>query len=208
MKTGKYFRLSVVFAVVSVMTACLFLLPGCGEDKAAMQAFAEGVVDVMNQLQSKPEVAQEGRTAAMAYMNSGYTDLESAAKAQASYEESGKNDQEAIKELDALQKPDDDAEKIAKELREGILKVDEGNTKFAENYAKAPEQTVEERQATAADVMAPMTLYVDGMTKIVASLKDLKDYVESNDLESVTEVGKWYDQIKGELEEVKKYLTQ
>ena len=88
------------------------------------------------------------------------------------------------------------------------MKVDEGNNKFAENYAKAPEQTVEERQATSADFMPAMTLYVEGMTKIVASLVDLKNYVESNDLDPVTEVGKWLDQIKTELEEVKQYLTQ
>ncbi|MBU4385935.1 MAG: hypothetical protein KKH73_02955, partial [Actinobacteria bacterium] len=117
-------------------------------------------------------------------------------------------DQEAVKKLDALQKPDEDACQIAKELREGILRVDEGNAKFAENYAKAPEQTVEERQATAADVMPAMTLYVEGVTKLVASLTDLRDYVKSNDLDSVTEVGKWLDQIKEELKEVKSYVTQ
>ena len=208
MKTGRYARLLIVLAVVTTMTACLFLLPGCGEDKECMQAFAEGIVDVMDQLQSKPEVMEAGQKAAYAYMESGYTDLESAAKAGESFEESGKNDQEALKNLDALEKPDDDAEKIARELREGIVKVDDGNARFAENYAKAPEQTVEERQATAADVMPVMTIYVEGMTKIVTSLADLKEYVESNDLDSVTEVGKWFDQIKEELEEVKKYVTQ
>ena len=190
------------------MTACLFLLPGCGEDKESMQAFAQGIVNVMNQLQSQSEVKEAGRKAAYAYMESGYTDLESAAKAGESFEESSKNDQEALGDLDALEKPDDDAEKIARELREGIVKVDEGNSRFAENYARAPEQTVEERQATAADVMPAMTLYVEGMTKIVTSLADLKEYVESNDLDNVTEVGKWLDQIKEELEEVKQYVTQ
>ncbi|MBU4241526.1 MAG: hypothetical protein L6427_09805 [Actinomycetia bacterium] len=134
-------------------------------------------------------------------MNSDYTDLESAKKAGESFETSSRNDQEAVKKLDALQKPDEDACQIAKELREGILQVDEGN-------AKAPEQTVEERQATSADFMPVMTLYVESVTKIVASLADLKKYVESNDLESVTAVGKWLDQIKSELEEVKKYITQ
>lgn len=208
MKTGRYTRLLVVFAVVAAMTAGLFLLPGCGGDKESMQAFAEGIVDVMNQLQSNPEVKEAGQMGAYAYMESGYTDLESAAKAGESFEESSKNDQKSLGDLDALEKPDDDAEKIASELREGIVKVDEGNTKFAENYAKAPEQTVEERQATSADFMPAMTLYVEGMTKIVASLADLKEYVESNGLDSVTEVGKWLDQIRSELEEVKSYITQ
>jgi len=208
MKTGRYARLIIVFAVVAAMTAGLFLLSGCGEDKESMQAFAEGIVDVMNQLQSQTEVKEAGQQAAYAYMESGYTDVESAKKAGESFVESSKNDQKAMENLDALEKPDDDAEKIASELREGIVKVDEGNSKFAENYAKAPEQTVEERAATSADVMPAMTLYVEGMTKIVASLADLKKYVESNDLDPVTEVGKWLDQIREELEEVKKYVTQ
>ena len=54
MKTGRYARLLIVFAVVAAMTAGLFLLPGCGEDKESMQAFAEGIVGVMDQLQSDP----------------------------------------------------------------------------------------------------------------------------------------------------------
>ncbi|MCG2796136.1 MAG: hypothetical protein L6427_09800 [Actinomycetia bacterium] len=50
-----------MFAVVAAMTACLLILSGCGEDKESMQSFAEGIVDVMSELQSNPEVKAAGK---------------------------------------------------------------------------------------------------------------------------------------------------
>ena len=117
----------------------------------------------MEELESQPEVAEEGREASMAYMSSGYTDLDNAKKAQESYEKSSTHDQEVLRELEMLNRPDKEAEAIADDFYNGVKKVDEGNAKFAEDLSKAPDQTVEERAATAQNIEPAMSLYAEGM---------------------------------------------
>lgn len=201
-------RAVLACAVTMAVVLCSLLAQGCGESKQAQQEFVDGYLSVMEQLQSKPEVAQEGRTAYMAYVSSGFTDLASAQKAQKSYELSSANDKAAQKQLASLTKPDDKAEALAKSLNNGISEVDEGNVKFAADLGKAPTQTVEQRAATAQDIGPAMSSYVKGMTQIVASLAGLKAYATANDLEGEEALTKWHEQIKGELDMVKQYAPQ
>lgn len=200
-------RKLTIFSAASLATllALAILLPGCGADKAKMQSFVDGYLNVMEALQSNPEVAQTGREAAMKYASSGYTDLESAKKAQQSFEESIKKDQAALVELKAVEKPDETSKKMSKDLQLGVEEVDEGNRMLADNYAKAPGQSVEQRAATAADIGGAMKLYVEGMGKIVSSLALLETYIKDNGLQGGAEAKKWHDQIEQEMEIFKGY---
>ncbi len=207
MRIRKFHAIIVVSAIIGLMTASLALFPGCGPNKEKLQIFVNGYLDIMEELESKPEIAQGGQQASMAYASSGYTDLESAEKARKSYEESMKNDKQALKKLDALERPDKEAEEIADTLYEGVEKVDQGNSKFASDLAKAEDQTVEERATTAQNIGPAMSMYTDGMTKVVDSLDKLLDYIKSNDLEGESETKEWHEQIKEELDTVKKYAS-
>lgn len=199
---------SISLVVAVALLACAFFAAGCGTDKAGMQAFADGVTDVMTTLESKPEVAEAGREASMKYTSSGFTDLESAKKAEESYRKSSENDEAAIEELKKLEKPDDEAKKIASDLQLGVIEVDEGNRMFADSLAKAPAQTVEERAAEAGNVEPELKLYSEGMGRIVGALAALMTYIKSNGLEGYDEAKKWHDKIEGEKEGVDAYLKQ
>lgn len=198
-------NLTVVCLTCVAMAAGIVLLPGCGKNTQAMQDFVDGYLKIMAELESKPEVAAEGREASIAYASSGYTDLESAAKAQESYEVSSENDKSALESLSSLGKPDEEAVEISDKLSDGVTKVDEGNTMFAEGLAKAPSQTVEERAATSADISLAMAAYAEGMGMIVSSLEDLVGYIEDNSLEGTEQAKEWYEKIKSELDMVEQY---
>lgn len=194
--------------ILSALMIAALLSAGCGEDTQKMQAFVDGYIRIVEQLESKPEVAEGGRVASTKYAMSGYTDLKSAEKARLSFVESSKNDEAALKELARLVAPDSSATRIKEQLAVGVARVDEGNKLFADIYAKAPSQTVEQRKASATNIAAPMASYAKGMAEVVASLAALKKYVSDNGLEGMPGVKKWYDRIKGELESVKKYVKQ
>jgi inhibitor of cysteine peptidase len=198
-------RFGAAVSFFIVLALSLSITGGCGTSKQAMQEFVDGYLRVMEELESKPEVAQAGQAAAQAYAQSGYTDLESAEKARLSYVESSKNDAAALADLEKVSAPDDKAERIKDQLTEGVTEVDKGNKMFSEGLANAKDQTVEQRAAAATDIAEPMSLYVKGMTTIVDSLAGLQDYVKENDLEGSAVVTKWYERIKSELETVKQY---
>lgn len=175
--------------------------------RAEMQSFADGAIGVVEKLESRPEVAQAGQQANLAYMESGYTDLESAETARSAFEQSSQNDQEALKDLETLNKPDKESQQIATELGEGVEKVDEGNRAFADGLAKAKDQTVEERAATAQNIGPAMGMYAEGMGKIVDSLEKLEEYVRTNGLDGIDKVQQWLERIKGELQMVESYTS-
>jgi hypothetical protein len=204
LRQRSFLSLTLVF----LLTLAVLSTMGCGQDKQKMQAFVDGYLQVMETLQSKPEVTQAGQEAYTKYASSGYSDLESAEKAKVSYEESSKNDQAALKDLEKLAAPDEKASEIKQQMSLGVVKVDKGNKMFAGKLARAKDQTVEQRAAETENISAPMGLYVEGITEIVASLANLQEYVKSNGLQAEGEVKKWYDQIKGELDLVKQYAPK
>lgn len=198
----RFLIIPLVLALCAVMLAC-----GC-ESKAQMQEFVDGYLRVMDQLESKPEVAQAGQQASMAYVNSGFTDLAAAEQARLSYVESSKNDAAGLAALAKVEAPDEKAEKIKSQLAEGVKTVGEGNKLFAESLAGAKDQTVEQRAAAASNIAEPMSRYVAGMSVIVASLEGLKEYIKTNSLEGASVADGWYQRINGELEGVKQYQQQ
>ncbi len=191
-----------------MMAAYLLLVPGCGANKEKMQTFVDGYLGVVNKLQSKPEIGQQGREAYTTYASSGYTDLESAEKAKKSYEDTLKLDKECLVELDALEKPDEDAEWIADGLYKGVQTIDNSNTEFKNDLEMARDQTVEERSATAQNIQPKMDLWKEGLEKIIESMGSLDDYVKNNGLEGASEIQEWLDTFNEELEMFKQYTSE
>ena len=173
-----------------------------------MQTFVDGYLGVVNKLQSKPEIGQQGREAYTTYASSGYTDLESAEKAKKSYEDTLKLDKECLVELDALEKPDEDAEWIADGLYKGVQTIDNSNTEFKNDLEMARDQTVEERSATAQNIQPKMDLWKEGLEKIIESMGSLDDYVKNNGLEGASEIQEWLDTFNEELEMFKQYTSE
>jgi len=174
-------------AVVCFITVTAFLftaaLSGCGGKDQGKQQFADGVVRLIRENQSQPEIKEEGKEAFQRYYQSGFSDLESAAAAAESFEKSNEKDRGTLQELASLEKPDDRAAEIAAGLEEGIRTMDEGNARYAEELRRAPEQSHEERANIDPAGKAIMErYYLVGLDAIISALEGLSAYVRDNGL--------------------------
>jgi hypothetical protein len=200
-------RRFLIVTTGSVITLCCsaLLLSGCTQGKQVKQDFAYGVLDVVEFLQSRPENALAGQQAGMEYASSGYTDLEAAGKVADSFNAALDHDQAGLTMLAELETPDPESEKIADGLADGVNTVDEANERFASGYARAPEQTVDERAAAAQDIAPIMSTWSDGLDKITASLQNLLDYVKDNDLEGESDIQSWLERFDSEKKMFEQY---
>ncbi len=188
-----------------LIVGALSALPGCGKDQAK-QAFVDGVISVIEKNQSQPEIAEKGKEAFMGYYQSAFTDLESAAKAAESFTLSNEKDAESLKDLQALGKPDSEAEEIADKLRSGIETMDKGNSIYATELEKAPGQSEEERSKVFEATVEAMNLYLEGITAVISSCEMLRDYAEKNGLEGTKDIEKWIEKFTEEKKSIEQSL--
>ncbi len=207
MKSRFIFRASamgIMLAAAVSLSAAAFL-PGCGNKgpDQAKQRFADGIIGIIRENQSQPEIAEEGQQAFAAYYQSGFSDLESAARAAQSFEESNRKDAGSLTELEALEKPDQKAESIASGMAGGIRLMDEGNSLYAEELRKAPGQSQEERANINEAGKSIMEIYyLEGLDAIIAALNDLAGYIKANKLNGADEVQGWLERFRGERKDI------
>lgn len=180
-------------------------MQGCGKNQAK-QDFVSDLISIIEENQSETEIAEEGQKAFVAYYESGFTDLESAAKAAESFTMSNEKDAESLKDLQALQKPDGEAQEIVEKLRSGIETMDKGNSLYAAELEKAPDQSEEERSNVFKATVEAMNLYLEGITAIISSCEMLRDYAEKNGLEGTKDIETWINKFKGEKNSIKQVL--
>ena len=176
---------AMAVAFFTAMTAFLLtaVLASCGGKDQRKQQFADGVVRLIRENQSRPEIKEEGKAAFQRYYMSGFSDLESAAAAAESFEKSNEKDQGTLQELASLEKPDDRAAEIAAGLEEGIRTMDEGNARYADELRRAPEQGPEERANINSAGKAIMErYYLVGLDAIISALEGLSGYMRDNGL--------------------------
>jgi hypothetical protein len=201
----RYYMSALVVILASCMFASMLALTGCGDDQAK-QDFVNGVLSIMEENQSQPEIAAEGQQAFQAYFQSGFADLESAEKAADSFALSNEKDARSLQSLEALEKPDESAEEIASSLRLGIETMDEGNSVYEDALREAPEQSVEERSQIFASTATAMSLYLEGIDLIILSFESLLEYTKANGLEGEQEVDNWYQKFKSEKESIERSM--
>ncbi len=206
--TGEKQRVHVriIMAATALCLAAASLgLQGCGKDQAK-QDFVNGLISIIEDNQSQPEIAEKGRSAFMAYYRSAFTDLESAAAAAESFTLSNEKDAGSLARLQALEKPDGQAEEIAAGLREGIETMDRGNAFFASELARAPEQSVEERSMIFQSTEEAMALYLDGISAIISACEMLRDYAKEHGLDGVADIEKWIEKFGAEKESIERSM--
>ena len=197
----------LVSALAVSLVAASLGLQGCGKDQAK-QDFVDGVISIIEKNQSQPEIAEKGRNAFMAYYRSAFTDLESAAAAAESFTLSNEKDARSLQDLQALGKPDAEAEEIAGKLRSGIETMDEGNAVYASELEKAPGQSVEERSKVFQATAGAMDLYLDGISAIISSCEMLGEYAKKHGLDGAAEISKWVDKFTEERESIEEAAGQ
>jgi hypothetical protein len=201
----RYYVLVLAVTLAFCMLASTLALTGCGNDQAK-QDFVNGILSLIEENQSQPEIAAEGQQAFQAYFQSGFSDLESAEKAADSFASSNEKDALSLQSLDALEKPDESAEEIAATLRLGILTMDEGNSVYEDALREAPEQSEEERSQIFASTGAAMSLYLEGIDLIISSFESLLEYTKTNGLEGEQEVDNWYRKFQSEKESIEQSM--
>jgi hypothetical protein len=188
----------ILMAVMAVsLVAATAGLQGCGSDQSK-QDFVDSVLSIIEENQSNTEIVQEGQVAFQAYYQSGFTDLESAAGAAESFVKSNEKDALSLQKLRELDKPDEAAQEIVDTLASGIETMDEGNSAYAEELGKAPEQSVEERSQIFVIAVDVMGVYLEGIDDIIASCAQLLDYAQTNGLEGEQEIEDWYNKFQAE----------
>jgi hypothetical protein len=201
----RYYVPVLVMVLAACMLASLLALTGCGDDQAK-QDFVNGMLSIMEENQSQPEIAAEGQQAFLAYSESGFTDLESAKKAADSFAASNEKDAQSLQRLDALEKPDESAQEVASTLQLGNLTMDEGNTIYEDALREAPEQSEEERSQIFASTGVAMSLYLEGIEHIISAFESLLEYTKTNGLEGEQEVDSWYQKFKSEKESIEQSM--
>ncbi|MBN2026712.1 MAG: hypothetical protein JW854_08155 [Actinobacteria bacterium] len=200
---------SLMLALTAGLAVCMFAalsgLTGCGSDQSK-QDFVNGVLSIIEENQSQTEIAQEGQAAFTAYYQSGFTDLESAAAAAESFVKSNDKDELSLQELEALEKPDEAAQGIVDVLVAGIETMDDGNSVYVEELAKAPEQSVEERSQVFVAAGQVMGIYIEGISAIIVSCDLLLDYVQTNGLDGEEKIQSWHDKFQAEKENLEQAL--
>lgn len=191
---------------IAMLILALLFVPGCGS-KDKKQDFVNDYLNVIDNLRADPGIAEEGRKAALAYQRSGCTDLESADIARESYEMSIEKDQETLKTIESMVKPDKEAENIAAGLSRGIEKIDEASSEYADKYRVARDQSVEERIASSQDIKPIMETIMDGLTEIKGSLDILLSYIEDNGLEGEEEVRVWFNLIDTQISNLESSIS-
>ncbi|MBN2168822.1 MAG: hypothetical protein JW738_06215 [Actinobacteria bacterium] len=196
-------------AVSALLAAVILLMPlistGCNS-KEAKQKFVDRYIEIVESLESDPKIAQEGREAFIKYARSGYTDLKSADMARESYEASIVKDEEGLESLEQMNKPDSQSEEIAKDLEDGIAKVDEANNEFSVALSNAKDQTIEERALISEKAPVVLSITAIGMESILSSMERLIEYIANNNLEGNENIEEWYDRLKSEYEGLKGYV--
>ncbi|MBC7246915.1 MAG: hypothetical protein H5T73_03930 [Actinobacteria bacterium] len=204
--TGKRWLVPVLLGALALSSVAATLgLQGCGKDQAK-QDFVDGVIAIIEENQSQPEIAAQGQAALTAYYESGFTDLASAAAAAQSFIASNEKDTRSLDDLRVLQKPDGEAGEIADTLRSGIEIMDEGNSVFASELEKAPRQSVEERSELLGSTMEAMNLYLEGISAIISSCEMLRDYAKKYGLDGHEDIQTWIDKFTGEKESIEKAI--
>ncbi|MBN1288375.1 MAG: hypothetical protein JXA49_01895 [Actinobacteria bacterium] len=195
--------------VSAFVTAILLIVSlaayGCN-DREAKQSFVDRYIEIMDNMESDPKIAQEGGEAFIRYARSGYSDLESADIARESYEASIVKDGEGLEALEKMNKPDGQSEEIAKDLEDGILKVDEANNEFSIALANAKDQTIDERASISEKVPVVLSITATGMESILSSMEKLIKYIDTGDLKGKENIEEWYDRIKTEYEGLRNYV--
>jgi hypothetical protein len=200
---------SSALIIMAGITVCLVAtslgFAGCGSDQSK-QDFVNGMLSIIEENQAQPEIAEAGQAAFQVYHQSGFTDLESAAAAADSFNKSNEKDDLSLRDLEALQKPDENAEEIAGIFGSGIDTMDEGNTVYARELDKAPGQSVEERSQIFAASGEAMGDYLEGIADIIASFELLLDYVKDNGLEGEEDIQGWLDGFHSEKDSIEQSL--
>ncbi len=197
------------FVTILAMLVALFItvaslgLQGCGKDQSK-QKFVDGIISIIEENQSQPEIEEKGEAAFTSYYQSGFTDLESAAAAEKSFNMSNEKDRKSLESLHSMEKPDMKAQEIVDKLVAGVETMDEGNTIFAKELLKAPSQSVEERSKIFVTAAHAMELYIEGLKTIIASCELLQDYIKANSLEGADKIKKWIDKFVQEKESIER----
>lgn len=194
-------------AVLGTIIAASLILQGCGGDHTK-QDFVNEILSIMEQNQaSSPDLSKEGAEAFQAYYVSGFTDLESAQKVADTYRKSNEKDEVSLSQLEGMNKPDADAQRITDKLRRGIETMDGGNSINIEELEKAPQQTVEERALILEKSGEALGVYLEGMNLLIDSFQELLDYVQANGLEGADAVQVWLDSFQQEKEGIEESLS-
>lgn len=186
----------------------VILFQACGQTKDDQQKYVDGYLKVVSEIKNRADVIKKGQEAIIAYRKSNFMDIDNAEIAKNVLLEGIKLDSLALNNLLELNAPDDAAKEITMDMKRGIDAVSQGNKLFAENYAKAKTQNLEERKETILNVKPGLTSLAQGLNAVVVSMIKLDKYITSNDLKGRDDLALWFKQFKLERDNLRSFINE
>jgi hypothetical protein len=193
---------------VFILLSSIILLQACGRNKDNMQTFVNNYIEIVKDLKNpaREGIIKKRAEAIIAYRKSGFTDIDNAEKAKNSLFEVIILDSISLQRVKTFKNPDPIAEKITRNLMQGINSIILGNIIFASNYSKAKDQNIEERRVTILNVMPGMKYLAEGLNSMVTSMESMQVYIKDNKLKGTEELAPWYTAFKLDNDNIKAFL--
>jgi hypothetical protein len=173
-----------------------------------MQTFVNNYIEIVKDLKNpaREGIIKKRAEAIIAYRKSGFTDIDNAEKAKNYLLEGIMLDSISLQGVKTFKNPDPIAEKITRNLMQGINSIILGNIIFASNYSKAKDQNIEERRVTILNVMPGMKYLAEGLNSMVTSMESMQVYIKDNKLKGTEELAPWYTAFKLDNDNIKAFL--
>ena len=193
---------------VLILLSSIILMQACGRNKDNMQTFVNNYIEIVKGLKNQTQVGiiKKGAEAIIAYRKSGFTDIDNAERAKNSLLEGIILDSVSLQRVKTLKSPDPIAEKITRNLMQGINSVILGNVIFASNYSKAKDQNIEERKVTILNVIPGMKCLAEGLNSMVTSMESMQVYIKDYNLKGIEDLADWYAAFKLDNDNIKAFL--
>lgn len=199
-------KVSLIVIKNIIFLTIIILFQACAQNKDDQQKYVNGYLKIVSEMKDRSDVIKKGQEAIIAYRKSDFTDVDNAELAKDALTEGIKLDSISLTHLQQLDTPDEVSKEISMDLKRGIDAVSEGNRLFASNYAKAKNQTIEERKTTILNVKPGLISLAQGVNAVVVSMTKLDKYITDNKLEGREQLLSWFKQFKLERDNLRNFI--
>jgi hypothetical protein len=175
-------------ALVAACAMALLVLPAGCREAEQMQSFSDHVISLVRERVENGGAASSASRNLLRYIESGFSDLDSARKAAADLGQVHELDLELLRKIEAIKEPDTRASDILLSLRKGFQEVDNGNYAVKKELENAERQGLHERATLFDRIIPALEESASGLRTVISALDSLQQYIRENQLEGMAEL--------------------
>ncbi|MEJ5187149.1 MAG: hypothetical protein WHT46_08720 [Candidatus Geothermincolales bacterium] len=195
-----------IFSISLVLAMSFLLLFGGCREAEQMQAFSDQVISIVRERFEDSATATSASRNLAAYLESGFSDLESARKAASDLGQVHESDLELVRKIEEIREPDAMASDILLSLRRGFQAVDNGNYAVKKELENAERQDRNERSGLFQRIIPALEESLSGLQTVLSALENLQRYMGENQLEGMDDLAWLMERIAKEKGSVQSAL--